>query len=104
MAEAMYAMDILAAMLDGGTRLEDWKEETGLEGPSDSARPTDAQIARYEGWLIAKVVGDGARGRGDDMREAFREVVSSFIFLLAREAFGRCEALNTLVCDEEVFS
>ncbi len=104
MAEAMYAMDILAAKLDAGNRLEDWKKETGLEGPSDSARPTDAQIALYEGWLIAKVVGDRARGRGEDMREAFRNLVSTFVFLLCREAFGRVPALDELVCCEEVFA
>ena len=94
MAEAMYAMDILAAKLDAGNRLEDWKRETGLEGPSDSARPTDAQIALYEGWLMAK----------PDATEAFRDLVSTFVFLLCREAFGRVEALDELVCDEEVFS
>ena len=93
MAEAMYAMDILAAKLDAGNRLEDWGKETGLEGPSDSARPTDAQIALYEGWLMAKT----------DAVEAFRNLVSAFVFLLCREAFGRVEALNGLVCDEEVF-
>lgn len=97
MAEVMYAMDILASRLDGGNRLEDWRKETGLKGPSDSARPTDAQIALYEGWLIAKAVDDG------DMLEAFRNVVSSFVFLLCREAFGRVKALDELVCDEEVF-
>ena len=93
MAEAMYAMDILAAKLDGGNRLEDWEKETGLEGPSGSMRPTDAQTALYEGWLMAK----------PDAAEAFRDLVSSFVFLLAREAFGRVEALDMLVCDEEVF-
>lgn len=93
MAEAMYAMDILAAKLDAGNRLEDWGKETGLEGPSDSARPTDAQIALYEGWLMAK----------PDAVEAFRDLVSTFVFLLCREAFGRCEALDNLVCDEELF-
>lgn len=94
MAEAMYAMDTLAAMLDGGSRLEDWRKETGLEGPSCSARPTDAQIALYEGWLMAK----------PKAAEAFRDLVSSFVFLLCREAFGRIEALDELVCDEEVFT
>ena len=94
MAEAMYAMDILAAKLDAGNRLEDWKKETGLEGPSDSMRPTDAQIALYEGWLMAKP---------DDVA-AFRNVVSAFVFLLCREAFGRVTALDELVCDEEVFT
>ena len=49
MAEAMYAMDILAAKLGGGDRIADWYKETGLVGPSESARPTDAQIALYEG-------------------------------------------------------
>lgn len=93
MAEAMYAMDILAAKFDAGNRLEDWEKETGLGGPSDSARPTDAQIALYEGWLMAK----------PDAVEAFRDLVSSFVFLLAREAFGRAEALDMLVCDEDVF-
>lgn len=94
MAEAMYAMDILAAKLDGGTRLEDWEKETGLEGPFDSMRPTDAQIALYEGWLMAKT----------DAVEAFRNLVSAFVFLLCREAFGRVETLDMLVCDEEVFT
>lgn len=94
MAEAMYAMDILAAKLDGGIRLEDWEKETGLAGPRDSARPTDAQIALYEGWLMAK----------PDAGEAFQNLVSSFVFLLCREAFGQCEALDELVCNEEVFS
>lgn len=93
MAEAMYAMDILAAKLDAGNRLEDWNRETGLGGPSECARPTDAQITLYEGWLMAK----------PDAVEAFRNLVSSFVFLLCREAFGRVEALNNLVCDEEVF-
>lgn len=94
MAEAMYAMDILAAKLDAGNRLEDWKKETGLDGPPDWARPTDSQIALYEGWLMAR----------PDAVEAFRNLVSTFVFLLCREAFGRCEALDNLVCDEEVFS
>lgn len=93
MAEAMYAMDILAAKLDAGNRLEDWEKETGLGGPSECARPTDAQIALYEGWLMAK----------PDAVEAFRNLVSSFVFLLCREAFGRVRALDELVCDEEVF-
>ena len=93
MAEAMYAMDVLASKLDGGNRLEDWEKETGLEGPSGSVRPTDAQTALYEGWLIAK----------PDAVEAFRNVVSSFVFLLCREAFGRIPELDELVCDEEVF-
>lgn len=94
MAEAMYAMDILAAKLDAGNRLEDWEKETGLGGPSECARPTDAQIALYEGWLMAK--GGGAE-------EAFRDAVSTFVFLLCREAFGRVEALDELVCAEDVF-
>lgn len=94
MAEAMYAMDILAAKLDGGTRLVDWEKETGFGGPSEAQRPTDAQIAFYEGWLIAK-------GKGAE--EAFRDAVSTFVFLLCREAFGRIEALDELVCAEDVF-
>ena len=93
MAEAMYAMGVLASMLDGGNRLTDWEKETGFGGPCEAARPTDAQTALYEGWLMAK----------PDAVEAFRNVVSSFVFLLAREAFGRVEALDELVCDEEVF-
>lgn len=93
MAEVMYAMDILAANLDAGNRIEDWEKETGLCGPSDSMRPTDAQIALYEGWLMAKT----------DAVAAFRNVVSSFVFLLCREAFGRVNALDMLTCDEEVF-
>lgn len=95
MAEAMYAMDILAAKLDAGNRLEDWEKETGLGGPSECARPTDSQIALYEGWLIAK-------GKGAE--DAFRDAVSTFVFLLCREAFGRIEALDELVCAEDVFS
>ena len=94
MAEAMYAMDILAAKLDAGTRLEDWQKETGLNGPPDALRPSDAQLARYEGWLIAK-------GKGAE--DAFRDAVSTFVFLLCREAFGRVEALDELVCAEDVF-
>lgn len=93
MAEALYAMDILASKLDGGNRLADWEKETGLEGPSECARPTDAQTALYEGWLMAKT----------DAVAAFRNVVASFVFLLCREAFGRVEALDDLVCDEKVF-
>ena len=93
MAEAMYAMDILAANLDAGNRLGDWEKETGFGGPCEAARPTEAQTALYEGWLMAK----------PDADEAFRNAVSSFVFLLAREAFGRVEALDELVCDEEVF-
>ena len=94
MAEAMYAMDILAAKLDAGNRLEDWERETGFGGPSETQRPTDAQIALYEGWLVAK--GEGAA-------DAFRDAVSTFVFLLCREAFGRVEALDELVCAEDVF-
>lgn len=94
MAEAMYAMDILAAKLDAGNRLEDWEKETGLGGPSELARPTYAQTALYEGWLMAKT----------DAVAAFQNVVVSFVFLLCREAFGRIEALDDLVCDEEVFT
>jgi len=94
MAEAMYAMDILAANLDAGNRLGDWEKETGFGGPCEAARPTEAQTALYEGWLMAK----------PDAVKAFRNVVSSFVFLLAREAFGRVEALDMLVCDEEVFA
>ena len=93
MAEALYAMDILAAKLDGGTRLEDWEKETGFGGPFECARPTDAQIALYEGWLMAKT----------DAVAAFQNVVSAFVFLLCREAFGRVEALDELVCAEDVF-
>ena len=93
MAEVMYAMDILAANLDAGNRLGDWEKETGFGGPCEAARPTEAQTALYEGWLMAK----------PDAVEAFRNAVSSFVFLLAREAFGRVEALDMLVCDEEVF-
>lgn len=93
MAEAMYAMDVLAAKLDGGNRLADWEKETGLEGPSGSMRQTDEQTALYEGWLMAKT----------DAVAAFRNVVSAFVFLLCREAFGRVRALDELVCDEEVF-
>ena len=94
MAEAMYAMDILAARLDGGARLEDWYKETGFGGPHLAARPTDGQIELYRYWLMAK----------PDFVEAFNSLVSAFVFLLAREAFGRCEALDELVCKEGVFS
>ena len=94
MAEAMYAMDILASKLDAGTRLPDWEKETGFGGPSETQRPTDAQIAFYEGWLAAKTDADAA----------FQNVVSSFVFLLCREAFGRIGALDDLVCAEDVFS
>ena len=94
MAEAMYAMDILAAKLDGGSRLEDWYRETELGGPAAEARPTYVQTALYEGWLMAK----------PDAAEAFRNLVSWFVFLLCRKAFGRVEALDGLVCGEEVFS
>lgn len=94
MAEAMYAMDILAARLDGGNRLEDWKAETGLSGAPNFVRPEKRKLGLYESWLASKA----------DPVEAFRDLVSSFVFLLAREAFGRCEALDDLVCDEEVFA
>lgn len=94
MAEAMYAMDILAAKLDGGNRLEDWKEETGLSGAPSFIMPETCKLGLYESWLASKA----------DPVEAFRDLVSSFVFLLAREAFGRCEALDNLVCDEEVFA
>lgn len=94
-AEVLYAMDILAANLDAGNRLVDWEKETGLGGPSECARPTDSQIALYEGWLVGH--------RDYPAEEAFRNAVSSFVFLLCREAFGRVEALDELVCDEEVF-
>lgn len=94
MAEAMYAMDILAAKLDGGSRLEDWKEETGLSGAPDFVRPESCKLGLYESWLSSK----------SDPVGAFRDLVSSFVFMLSREAFGRCEALDDLVCDEEVFS
>lgn len=94
MAEAMYAMDILAAKLDGGNRLEDWKKETGLSGAPDFMMPEDCKLGLYESWLASKSC----------QVEAFRNLVSSFVFLLCREAFGRCEALDDLVCDEEVFS
>ena len=94
MAEAMYAMDILAEKLDAGNRLEDWKKETGLSGPPNFVRPEDYKLGLYESWLASKPF----------PVEAFRDLVSSFVFLLCREAFGRCEALDNLVCDEEVFS
>ena len=93
MAEAMYAMDILAAKLDGGNRLEDWKKETGLSGAPDFILPADCKLGLYERWLASK----------NYQVEAFRDLVSSFVFLLAREAFGRIAALDELVCDEEVF-
>ena len=38
-----------------------------------------------------------------DAVTAFRNVVASFVFLLCREAFGRVEALDELVCAEDVF-
>lgn len=94
MAEAMYAMDILVAKLDAGNRLEDWKKETGLSGAPNFVRPEKYKLGLYESWLASKA----------DPVEAFRDLVSSFVFLLCREAFGRCEALDNLVCDEEVFS
>lgn len=94
MAEAMYAMDILAAKLDGGNRLEDWKEETGLSGTPNFIKPEECKLGLYESWLASKA----------DPVEAFRDLVSSFVFLLAREAFGDIAALDSLVCDEEVFA
>ena len=96
MAEVLYAMDILASKLDQGNRVEDWEKETGLCGPSDSMRPTDAQLALYEGWLMG-------HGISNEQREAFENAVSTFVFMLGREAFGRCEALDNLVCEEDVF-
>ena len=91
MAEAMYAMDILAAKLGGAkdNRL-DWIIETGL--PGAPLRPTDSQMAVYKRWLAAK----------PDEREAFRNLVSTFVFLLAHKAFGQNEALDSFVCAEEV--
>ena len=94
MAEVMYAMDILAAKLDGGSRLEDWKEETGLSGAPNFVRPEKCKLGLYESWLASKTC----------QVESFRDLVSSFVFLLCREAFGRCEALENLVCDAEMFS
>lgn len=98
MAEAMYAMDILAARLDGGNRLADWWKEAGPAWPGPwqirQARPTDAQVAGYEDWLATR----------PDATEAFNNLVSAFVFLLCREAFGRCAALDELVCKEGVFS
>ena len=94
MAEAMYAMDILAAKLGAGERLGEWEEETGLSGPPDFVRPEKGKLGLYESWLMSK----------PDAVEAFRDLVSSFVFLLCREAFGRIEALDELVCAEDVFS
>ena len=94
MTEAMYAMDILAEKLGAGERLWEWKKETGLSGPPDFARPEKCKLGRYESWLMSK----------PDAGEAFRDLVSSFVFLLCREAFGRIEALDELVCAEDVFS
>lgn len=94
MAEAMYAMDILAARLDAGKQLEDWKKETYLSGPPDFIRPEDHKLGLYESWLMSQ----------PSSVEAFRELVSTFVFMLAREAFGDSEALDGLVCREDVFS
>lgn len=92
MTEAMYAMDILAAKLGGvkDNRL-DWMIETGL--PGAPLHPTDSQTAVYGRWLAEK----------PDEREAFKNLVSTFVFLLARKAFGQSEALDCFVCAEEVF-
>lgn len=94
MAEAMYAMDILIAKLNAGNRLEDWKKETGLSGPPDFIRPENHKISLYESWLISKPSSD----------DAFNGLVSTFVFMLARAAFGDVEALDDLVCRTEVFS
>ena len=94
MVEAMYAMDILAAKLGAGERLGEWEEETGLSGPPDFIRPEKCKLGLYESWLMSR----------PDAGEAFKNLVSSFVFLLAREAFGRCEALDDFVCSEEVFA
>lgn len=94
MAETMYAMDILAARLGGGSRLDDWKGETGLSGAPDFIRPEGCKLGLYESWLASKA----------EPVEAFRDLVSSFVFLLAREAFGSVAALDDLVCAEEVFA
>ena len=94
MAEVMYAMDILAAKLGGGNRLVDWRREAGPVWPWDVAHPTDVQVAAYKRWLAVKY----------DANEAFNNLVSSFVFMLAREAFGQCKALDELVCKEGVFA
>ena len=90
MAEAMYAMDILAARLGEDNKLG-WMIETRL--PCAPLHPADSQTAVYKRWLAAK----------PDEREAFRNLVSTFVFLLARKAFGQSEALDSFVCAEEVF-
>lgn len=94
MAEVMYAMDIIASKLDGGRRVKEWEKATGMSGPSEWSRPSVSEIAFYEGWLAGK--------KGVE-EEAFRNVVSAFVFLLARKAFGDCEALDNMVCEERVF-
>lgn len=94
MAEVMYAMDILAAKLGAGERLGEWEDETGLSGPPDFIRPKGRKLGLYENWLASK----------PDAEEAFKSLVSAFVFLLCREAFGQCEALDELICKEEVFS
>ena len=94
MADVMYAMDIIATELDGGNRLADWRREAGPIWPRDVAHPTDVQVAAYERWLAMQY----------DAGEAFRDLVSAFVFLLCRVAFGRFAALlNGFVCKEEVF-
>ena len=93
-AEVMYAMDIIASKLDGGNRIADWEGETGLSGPAEYNSPSPSQTALYEGWL---------KGKGKYAEDEFRNLVSSFVFLLCREAFGRIEALDCLECNEEVF-
>ena len=70
------------------------EEETGLSGPPDFIRPEKCKLGLYESWLMSR----------PDAGEAFKNLVSSFVFLLAREAFGRCEALDDFVCSEEVFA
>lgn len=94
MAEVMYAMDIIASKLDGGRLVKEWEKATGLSGPAEWSRPSVSEVALYKGWLVGK--------KGVD-EEAFRNAVSAFVFLLARKAFGDCEALDNMVCDEEVF-
>lgn len=94
MAEVMYAMDIIVSKLDGGNRIADWEKDTGLSGPEEWSRPSKSETALYKGWL---------NGKGRYAEDEFRNLVSSFVFLLARKAFGDCEALDNLVCDEEVF-
>ena len=92
MAEAMYAMDILATKLSGIDSRLDWVTETGLIVAP--LHPTDSQTAFYEKWLSTN----------PDEYEAFKNLVSTFVFLLCRTAFGQCEALDELVCREEVFT